>query len=231
MDDMNEHDTRIVREAVSESKNPRTRWLIWILSFIALTSCISALTAAWYIWDKKQTQVNAGRNLAIQVQTACKQGYLAGQLCTTAKDVEKVAKDGPQGPPGAAGGSGPQGPAGPKGDTGTNGAPGLPGVNGAKGDPGSVGPQGLKGIVGDTGSEGDQGIQGIPGPTGPKGDTGETGDQGAKGDIGDTGPKGDTGDSAFPFTFEFTIPATLTSPAITYSVTCTSSTECVVTQN
>lgn len=229
---MTEHDEEIVRDAVRGSRDAKTRWLIRILSTLVIASLLVAAIAFWEVWYQKQKQVDAGKNLAIQVQTACKNGYLSGELCTTAKNVEKVAKDGPQGPPGAAGGAGPQGPAGVKGDTGAKGdvgAPGLPGQNGAAG---ATGPKGEKGDNGATGSQGSQGNPGVDGAQGSQGETGpkgDTGDVGPKGDTGDQGPKGDTGESAFPFTFEFTIPATLTSPAYTYSVTCTSSTECVTT--
>jgi len=174
---MTEHDEEIVRDAVSGSKDSRTRWVIRILSVLVIASLITAVVALWEVWYQKQKQVNAGKDLAVQVQTACTHGSLSGDLCTKAKDVEKIAKEGPQGPPGAAGGNGPQGPAGPKGDKGDTGigAPGIPGANGPAGVKGEKGDQGATGPQGSKGDTGPQGIQGTPAPQGEKGDTGETG--------------------------------------------------------
>lgn len=233
--ELSQHDQDLVDGAVKESKHRNTRLAIWILSILTLGLLITAGTAFWFIWAKKQHQVDAGADLAAQVQTACSHHYLTGDICKQAESVEQIAKAGPQGPPGAQGGVGPRGPAGPKGDTGATGPAGpvgLPGINGASGKNGANGINGSNGSPGPSGSPGPTGAVGVPGANGANGTDGPVGPQGPKGDTGDTGPEGPAGpkgDSAFPFTFQFTTPASLTSPRHTYSVTCTSPDTCTTT--
>lgn len=105
-------------------------------------------------------------------------------------DLTTGATAGPMGPPGPAG---PVGPAGMDGTDGTEGTDGAPGAPGAQGEPGAIG---------------------APGPAGPQGPAGP------EGATGPAGPQGEPGQSAFPFTFAFTV----TGPgnqATTYTVTCT----------
>lgn len=209
---MTDHDQNIVSEAVSGSKDRKTRWIIRVLSVLVIASILTAGIVFWNLWHQKQDQVDAGKNLATQVQAACNNGYLGGQICQTAKDVEKAPK---QGPPGV------------KGDKGDKGDPGKNGINGTNGTNGHDGKNGKNGTNGTDGVDGKDGTDGTDGRDGVDGQDGAMGPQGEKGDKGD---KGDPGESAFPFTFEFTIQGNGISPDHTYSVTCTSSTECVTTQ-
>lgn len=114
-------------------------------------------------------------------------------------------------------------------------------VPGPQGEPGARGPRGLscieqlsfqqcRGNEGTRGKRGKQGAPGedstVPGPQGergPRGAPGEDGPQGPAGErgpAGPPGPQGERGESAYPFTFTFTVqqnPAQST----TYTVTCT----------
>lgn len=130
---------------------------------------------------------------------------------------------GPTGPQGPRGSQGPAGVPGPSGERGPSGPRGIAGEVGQPGPQGPPGPQGATGARGSQGSPGPQGERGGSGPQGergPEGPPGPAGPQGEQGPPGEQGPRGPTGQSAFPFTFTFTVP---TSPVTseTYTVTCT----------
>lgn len=105
------------------------------------------------------------------------------------------------------------------GPAGAVGQPGATGATGASGPRGPRGPQGVRGEPGATGKAGAVGPQGPSGPQGPKGEPGAAGQQGPAGADGTDGQDGADGQSAFPFTFAFTVE---TNPAqsTTYTVTC-----------
>lgn len=104
------------------------------------------------------------------------------------------------------------------------GIPGLPGTAGAQGVPGVPGPIGAKG---DSGADGGTGPAGPPGPAGPAGAAGADGapgPAGPQGGPGPAGPAGPAGQSAFPFSFTFSVNNK------TYTVSCDSS-ACTVSEN
>lgn len=209
------HD-QIVDESAEEAKDSGSRKLIFILAALAILGFAVAVVATWTAWGQKQQQVNAGKNLAIQLQQACDEHDITSvqirRLCDKAEEVQKVTEQGPQGPPGIGGIQGPPGPQGPVGPPGPQGLMGLLGAQGVQGQTGQAGQQGS------TGPQGPPGAVGEPGPAGPEGPQ------------GDTGPRGEKGDSAFPFTFTFTVPGT---PGLgndrTYTVHCTAD-GCTVTE-
>jgi hypothetical protein len=86
---------------------------------------------------------------------------------------------------------------GPTGSTGATGPQGEPGSDSLI--PGPTGPVGAPGASGAPGSPGEPG-QSVVGPQG------DTGPQGPPGDVGPAGPTGPAGESAFPFSFSFTVP-------------------------
>lgn len=161
------------------------------------------------------------------------------------------------GPPGAAGATGPRGPAGVSivGPPGPRGLPGKDGQSivgpvGPRGEPGADGADGRDGesIVGPTGPRGETGQAATPtqiraavddfcgqgrcvGPVGPQGERGPAGPAGADSTVpgpqGPPGPAGEPGQSAYPFTFSFTVQQN-PAQATTYTVTCTAPGACGV---
>ena len=186
----------IVRHAVHDSRDPKTRRLLWGFSLAAIIFFVVTLVFAWQIWALKQDQVDAGSSVISRVQAECAQGQVDADICDLADDAEKEIQEGPPGPPGAQGDPGPAGPA------------------GEPGEDGSDGPRGKTGATGATGAQGEPGEAGSPGPAGPQGPMGPIGPSGAPGAQGEPGPagekgdKGDPGPDAYPFefTFEFTTP-------------------------
>lgn len=208
----------LVQEATRDGKDPRSRKIIVLLSILAVLGFVTAGVAGWIAWGDKQKQVDAGKNLAIQIQQACKEPGVntadIQQLCENAKQVEEITKAGPQCPPGLSGGSGPQGPS---------------GEDGEDGPPGPAGDKGDQGDAGGAGEAGQSGSNCEPGATGPQGERGPQGEQGAQGERGEEGP---AGQPAYPFTFTFTIPGDLTSPDRTFTITCSAPAEpCTTTAN
>lgn len=114
---------------------------------------------------------------------------------------------------GPAGATGPRGPQGEPGEDST-----IPGPTGPQGAPGPQGPAGEPGPPGES----------VIGPPGAPGPAGEPGPAGPQGEPGATGPQGPAGQSAFPFTFRFTVPDVLGQPT-EYVCTITSSTDAVCT--
>jgi hypothetical protein len=99
------------------------------------------------------------------------------------------------------------------------GPPGIPGIPGLQGPPGPQGPPGRDGLNGQDGDRGPAGQTGRAGLAGQDGQDGGTGSAGEDGQDGRDGAPGEGGQSAFPFTFTFTV---RTSPlqSTTYIVTC-----------
>lgn len=184
----------IVRHAVHDSRDPKTRRLLWGFSLAAIIFFVVTLVFAWQIWALKQDQVDAGSSVISRVQAECAQGQVDADICDLADDAEKEIQEGPPGPPGAQGDPGPAGPAGEPGEDGPRGKTGATGAQGEPGEAGSPGPAGPEGPMGPIGPSGAPGAQGEPGPAGKKGESGPA------------GPSGSPGDDAYPFqfTFEFT---------------------------
>lgn len=104
---------------------------------------------------------------------------------------------------------------------GPRGLRGLPGEDGRDGSDGRTvrgenGSAGSSGADGESGAPGAKGDTGAPGPAGP---AGEPGPAGPGGPAGPPGPAGPAGQSAFPFTFSFTVQQN-PAQATTYTVTC-----------
>lgn len=178
----------IVQHAVRNSRDKKTRRLLWGFGAAAVLFFLSTVFFTWQIWALKQNQVDAGSSVIARVKAECAQGDVDYELCNLADDAEKEIKTGPPGPPGAKGDPGPAGPAG------EDGSPGPAGPQGEPGEAGSPGPAGPQGPVGPVGPSGAPGAQGEPGPAGQK---------------GERGPTGATGPDAYPFqfTFQFTTKA------------------------
>lgn len=215
---MNRAESAIVNDAVESSPDHKTRKIILVLACLALLGFIVAFVAGWIAWSEKQQQVNAGANLAEQVELACENDELntddLERLCQQASDVDEKIDSvevpgipGIQGPRGEQGFTGPQGPMGPIGPRGYTGKDGPDGKDGAKGSDGAVGLSGEDGMPGDPGSPGDQGDQGPPGPPGSDGRDGAEGPE---------GPRGEQGDAGYPESWSYTVPGPGGSPGVTY---------------
>lgn len=198
----------------------RDKWqpAVWILALLLVGAVTWILIVQSNTSDKKaSSEASQKFTLAQQVAAACavkEQADDLGGLCASAKQIVKEGPAGKEGLQGPAGDTGPQGPLGPKGEQGVQGIQGVLGSQGIFGKPGTTG------------------IAGEPGPTGPAGPAGADGATGAAGADGSPGgPSGATGadgQSAFPFSFTFTVPSgsydcTVTSP--------TTDAECTRTDN
>jgi len=178
-------------QAATRGKDHNSRRLLLLLSIVLVLSLITCGIGGVLLWNEKQAQALAGKDLAIKVQQACVDPALAndlGKLCSEAERVEEKIKAGPQGPPGIAG---PQGP---------SGSDGVDGADGADGKNGKNGRDGVDGVDGEDGA---------PGPAGPAGPSGQDGKD---------GQDGQPGQDAFPmsWTFEFS-----PNPAQKYNFLCT----------
>lgn len=171
-----------IQHAVDNSRDARTRRLLWVFGVGLIASLLFTFGAIWFAWDAKQDQVQAGATLANRVQAACSRGEIDAALCQQADDTEKEISEGPPGPPGA------------------QGEPGPPGDDGKDG---KVGPRGPQGPQGEQGAPGTDGLPGADGLNGAPGSDGSDGPAGPKGDKGDPGTPGEDGQDAFPFTFTF----------------------------
>lgn len=183
-----------------------------------VVSLIGAILTAWLVW----TVVHQSDQIRHEQATnAAQDDSLAEanrRLIAAGEKPVPTPEPGPEGQPGQVGPPGPQGPAG------HPGPPGAKGVTGATGAPGARGPQGLRGepgATGDPGAVGPQGPGGPAGPPGPQGPKGEAGPPGPQGPAGADGKDGADGQSAFPFTFRFTVQNNPVQ-STTYIVTCTS---------
>lgn len=209
----------IVHDSMDDSRDKKTRWIIVIFAVAAILGLVATLIASYIAWSEKQKQVDAGKNLAVQVQQACKDRAPVEEslkpLCEQAKDVESTATSGPQGPPGIAGITGPRGPMGFIGPQGPKGDDGRPGIQGPRGPPGSAddGEDGSPGAPGAEGEAGPPGPQGEQGPPGPQGQPGNDGANGAQGPQGPPGPAG------FPVSWTFTVPDAIGNGSTTYVCT------------
>lgn len=190
----------IVQHAVHNSRDTKTRRLLWGFGIAAALFFIFTIVFAWQIWALKQAQVDAGSSVIARLQAECARGQVDASLCKQAEDAEQEMKEGPQGPPGAQGEPGPPGPAGEPGEDGSDGTDGRDGATGAQGEPGEAG---------SPGPAGPQGPMGPIGPSGAPGAQGEPGPAGKRGEPGPAGPSGSPGPDAYPFefTFEFTTKA------------------------
>lgn len=216
---MSHSQSGIVQDAVEDSRDKKTRFLILSLAIIAVLSFVVAGFALWKVLYDQQAQVNAGESLANQVREACESNEIdtkdLGQLCRQAEDVQEQIKEGPQGIPGVAGPSGPPGPSGSQGSPGPSGPIGPQGFSGPEGEPGDNGEPGPPG-VGETGPPGVIGPSGPAGPQGPMGPSGAPGPPGPPGSRGDQGPQGAEG---YPRSFTFTDPGSLAQGPTTYRCT------------
>lgn len=189
---MNDNENQIVSDAVADSPHRRTRHIMWLLGGLALLSLLVAVSALYLAWEQQQVKVEAGQDLATEVEEAClnppANAYHMQELCSQAHGIE----EGDQGPQGVAGEQGVQG------YQGVQGIPGVEGPQGPRGETGPKGPRGFQGSNGQNGSTGEQGDTGPAGPAGPQGEVGPTGPPGADGAKGEIGPAG------FPDAFSFT---------------------------
>lgn len=106
-------------------------------------------------------------------------------------------------------------------------------VQGKDGPPGPPGPPGRDGVDGEPGKNGRPGADGAdgsPGPAGAAGPAGPPGPAGKDGAPGKDGADGADGQSAFPFSFSFTVPHPV-GGGTTYTVTCDAPGACAVTEN
>lgn len=160
-------------EAAQRGKDPTSRRLLMLLSLVLALSIVTVAALGAVLWNEKQQQALAGKDLAIKVQQACVDPATKadlGKLCTEAKKVEEQIKAGPQGPPGL---------------TGPPGADGVDGVDGT---------DGVDGKAGRNGADGQDGKDGVAGPAGPPGPAGQDGAD---------GKDGQDGENAFPMTWTF----------------------------
>jgi hypothetical protein len=102
-------------------------------------------------------------------------------------------------------------------------AAGQPGIDGRDGRDGSAGTDGRDGFNGVDGQDGEPGAPGAPGADGPPG---KDGAPGADGKDGAPGKDGQDGQSAYPFTFQFTVPGNGIGNDVTYTVACTEPGNC-----
>lgn len=112
---------RIIEDSASAGRDRNSRRLMLLLGVIAVLALLTTIGAVGWGWQQKQQQVDAGTNLAVEVQRACLDPALRkdlGGICEQAKDVEQTAKQGPQGVPGIPGLQGPPGASGPQGPPG-----------------------------------------------------------------------------------------------------------------
>lgn len=121
---------------------------------------------------------------------------------------------------GATGERGLRGPSGTEGDRGARGPAGGRGLAGKPGPPGPGGATGAAGARGEPGPSGSSGSDGARGEPGPQGERGPAGEPGAPGAPGAAGAPGADGQSAYPFTFVFTVPGVVPGDDTTYTVTC-----------
>lgn len=102
-------------------------------------------------------------------------------------------------------------------------AAGLPGRDGRDG---SNGANGLDGRDGLNGIDGEDGLPGQPGADGQPGTPGKDGVDGKDGAPGKDGVDGKDGQSAYPFSFTFTVPGNGVGNDVTYTVACTAPGAC-----
>lgn len=121
----------------------------------------------------------------------------------------------------------PQSSSGLDGRDGRDGRDGLDGTAGRSGLDGTDGRSGLDGQDGDSGSDGQPGVDGQDGSPGKDGVDGKDGQPGKDGADGRDGADGQ---SAYPFSFVFTIPANGPFPETTYTVACDAPGACTTTQ-
>lgn len=212
----------IKQEAAAAGEDRRTRRIIVALSVVAFLALVTTALAVYLGWTDSREEAEAGQDLAGQVRQACEDDQIdtedLQELCQSAVKVER----------GEPGPIGPQGEEGPPGLQGEQGIPGPQGATGEQGPRGPDGPRGRAGATGPAGPPGEDGSDGLQGPPGPKGEQGPAGPQGEQGQVGPQGPQGE---SAYPFTFNFTVPGdNPAEPDRTYTVTCTQS-GCTVEQS
>ncbi len=204
---MSNSQSGIVHDAIEDSRDQNSRRLILVFAAVAIISFLIAGFALWQVLAAQKKQINAGENLAIQVQEACDSNDLdtdvLQNLCSQAEDVQEQIEAGPQGIPGA---PGLQGAVGPQGPIGQQGIMGPRGPEGDKGDRGAKG----KSIIGPKGKPGQDGLDGLPGPQGPPGVQGEPG---PKGEVGPPGPEG------YPESFTYEDPGTIGQDPVRYRCT------------
>lgn len=188
---MNDREDKIVSDAVAESPDTNTRRALWILGAIALLGLLVAFVALYVAFHEQQQKVEAGEDLATQVNAACGNTKVQTNNIEDICEQAKVVK----------GEAGPQGVQGVQGIQGFQGLQGLQGPQGEQGPRGETGPKGPRGFPGSNGQNGSTGIQGEVGPTGPAGPQGEIGPSGSPGPQGPTGERGPAG---YPDSFTYT---------------------------
>lgn len=234
--------------------NILTRWVIAAVIFMVIITTTAVALAIYGSGENRDKEVaQAGqaqqqgekKDLAAQIKEICDGGDTAARKELLKKNpnicgqVTQIVKEGPVGPPGEPGAAGPQGPPGPQGPAGRDGITpacvlqanrcvGATGATGAIGPQGVAGKDGVNGKDGLNGKDGEDGAAGPAGPAGKDGVDGTNGTDGAPGPAGPAGPQGiqgPAGEDAFPFTFTFVVPGSVTNgPDRTYTCKVESST-------
>ena len=211
----------IKAEAAAEGRDPGSRRVVWVLALLAVIALLATAAVVAIGWKDSREEADAGQTLAQRVLAECSDNL------PDSRDLEDLCKSATEVARGEAGPIGPQGQEGPPG------VQGPQGIQGPQGAPGETGPRGPPGPKGDTGDTGRAGAAGAAGEDGSRGATGAAGPQGPAGPAGPqgaTGPQGPAGESAFPFTFRFTVPSDIPGQdGTTYIVNCTQS-GCTVNQ-
>lgn len=107
-------------------------------------------------------------------------------------------------------------------------AAGLPGRDGSPGRNGTDGRDGVDGEPGAAGATGAAGESGQPGKDGVDGKDGAPGKDGAN---GADGAPGKDGQSAYPFSFQFTVPGLPPDGDVVYTVACDAPGSCTTTRS
>jgi hypothetical protein len=209
-------------------------WLVWAV--VTTSSHLEQADKTLGVTAERLDQAQAERQQL--VRTAESNAEAAEALAQQVRQlgekpvVEPTAMPEPiPGPPGAQGPQGLQGPPGDVGPIGDRGPRGFMGLIGPRGPAGEMGPQGEPGAPGETGAPGAPGPKGGQGDTGPQGPAGPPGPAGLPGERGPAGSQGPPGQSAYPFTFTFTVQQNL-AQSTTYTVECRAAGEpCTVTSS
>lgn len=190
--------------------SPRVVRAAWVIVTILAVS-----VAGWLVWTvlHQADQITQARAVNDAQNDALTKAN--SRLVNLGAQPVPTPEPGPAGEPGIVGPAGPPGTDGKAGRDGKDGSDGARGARGLRGIPGLDGRDGAPGQDGTDGIDGQDGQDGAQGPPGPAGADGQD------------GADGKDGQSAFPFTFRFTVqqnPAQST----TYTVHCTAD-GCTVT--
>jgi len=190
-----ETENELVRHAVRDGKDPKTRRLLYltgggfVVFMVATAVLLAILISGW------MRGLEAGADLVTAVQDGCDEGRVEASICQKADSTEETLAEEPQVVPGLDGQPGSPGPSGAPGKPGPSGKPGKPGKPGASGRPGVDGADST--VEGPSGAPGSDST--VPGPSGAPGEPGQ---------------------SAWPFHWRMVFPAFAGYPERRYLVEC-----------